>query len=1319
MNDFNSENILSSLPQEYFVIDCSSYKIIDSNNKDLKDRNLFCYEHIYGLDVPCGKYKKDFTCICKKIQQEKKRVDIIHKIETDIGFVVNKVLANPVFDSKGSVTHIITQYVSLTKEFELKNKLTIQNNELLTQNEEYESLNEELKEKKEEYEALYEELSKANNIIDTEKTNTERLKGFFENINEAVQDGIWVSDKDDVIFYINPAMERIAGISKIDILNTNILTDFTKISIKELIPYYIKVKRELKPFWYEIKVKHSLKKDTYQNGWLTPLIKNNSFNGVICTVRDVTDRVVAEQLVSASEEKYKLLVTHQTDLIVKVDEKGRFLFVSPSYCKLFGKEEKELLQNEFMPLVHPDDLKSTLKAMEYLYKKPYTCYLEQRALTVNGWRWLAWTDSAILDKKGNVKEIIGLGRDITDKKESELALIESEEKFKTLSESAPMAVMMFQDNKWIYVNPMAEKITEYNALELLEMNFWDIVHPDFKEIVKARGKARQGRKDAVYNYEFIIITKSGTEKWVSLYGATTKFTDRDAGILSILDITDMKIAELAIKDSEQKLRNITENSTNLFYQHAVDQTLTYLSPQVKEILGYSVDEAMVRWTDLTTDNPLNEKGLKITEKAIKTGVAQSPFELELRHKSGKKVWVEVREAPLIENGKAIAIVGAIVDITDRKIAEFELKDSEERYRRLFESTNVGIGISTLSGDIIDANSALEKIFKFPKKEMLNLKIQSLYQDINDRKFLLKNIKDKGEIQNFQIQMRTKSRKIIWVHISAQKFSLKYTDRLLFVVSDITKEKNAEFEVLKYEKRFRTYIESSPIAIFIVNEKGKYEYVNKAVEKLLGYDLSDIYNMSIPDIKIVTGNEDVLDDFKELKQNGLITGNEVKYRAKDGTIIDVIIDAVKLSKNQFLAFCTDVSKLKTAEKEIKEKNEEYLSLNEEMQEYILKFQELNKELHFAKQKAEESDKLKSAFLANMSHELRTPLNGILGFATLMRKSDLHKELMLRYSKIIENSGKRLLNVVNDLFDISLIHSDQLKIEKDEFNVNELLDEIFVFYKTIKKDTVEELAFNLIKHSDQELILLNDKFRLHQIFKNLLDNAFKFTKKGFIEFGYMPIINNHLTFYVKDSGIGIPEEFLKTIFTSFKQVDDSITRDYDGAGLGLAICSGVIERMGGEIWLESEPAKGTSFYFKLPINKKLIAKTKLVHTNKSLLRDKFILVVEDDDVSYEFLKFFLEDYGANDIVQLRSGENAIEFDKKNNLDLIFMDIRLLGIDGYETTKQIRKNNKKVKIIAQTAYTLQNDREKSILAGCDEYVTKPINEIELVKIIKRCCN
>ncbi len=246
------------------------------------------------------------------------------------------------------------------------------------------------------------------------------------------------------------------------------------------------------------------------------------------------------------------------------------------------------------------------------------------------------------------------------------------------------------------------------------------------------------------------------------------------------------------------------------------------------------------------------------------------------------------------------------------------------------------------------------------------------------------------------------------------------------------------------------------------------------------------------------------------------------------------------------------------------------------------QKLIEELIIAKEKAEESNQLKTAFLANMSHEIRTPLNGILGFSGMIAEDELSKDERQKYQDIIENSGQRLLSIVNDILDISMIQSNQIKIKKQEFLLTEFLNEIYTLYNTLNGDKIDKIDFSIKNElKDQNLVISSDKDRLFQIFKNLLDNAFKFTQSGLIHFG-TTVSNGHLTCFVKDSGKGIPADKVELIFEKFQQINYEQSMKVEGTGLGLSIAKGLVERLGGKIWVETEPEKGTTFFFELPLN-----------------------------------------------------------------------------------------------------------------------------------------
>jgi signal transduction histidine kinase/CheY-like chemotaxis protein len=382
------------------------------------------------------------------------------------------------------------------------------------------------------------------------------------------------------------------------------------------------------------------------------------------------------------------------------------------------------------------------------------------------------------------------------------------------------------------------------------------------------------------------------------------------------------------------------------------------------------------------------------------------------------------------------------------------------------------------------------------------------------------------------------------------------------------------------------------------------------------------------------------------------------------------------------------------------------------------EERTKELLTAKEHAEESDRLKSAFLANMSHEIRTPMNGILGFAELLKEPDLSGETQHDYIRIIEKSGVRMLNIINDIVDISKIESGLMKVEMRESNINEQIQYIYTFFKP----EVDAKGLKLTTNTPlpkKEAIIRTDPEKLYAIFTNLVKNAIKFSHEGTIEFGYKKIDEN-LEFYVKDTGIGIPDDKQHIIFERFIQANIPNEWVQQGAGLGLSITRAYLEMLGGTIRVESCEGAGSTFYFTLPYNA-VVKKEKVVHHNLSsdtTDQDKNlkILIVEDDEVSRMLLDISLRRIGK-EILKAKTGIEAIEACQKNpDIDLVMMDIRMPEMGGYEATRQIREFNKAVIIIAQTAYGLTGDREKAIEAGCNDYIKKPINKAELLLLIQK---
>ncbi len=375
-----------------------------------------------------------------------------------------------------------------------------------------------------------------------------------------------------------------------------------------------------------------------------------------------------------------------------------------------------------------------------------------------------------------------------------------------------------------------------------------------------------------------------------------------------------------------------------------------------------------------------------------------------------------------------------------------------------------------------------------------------------------------------------------------------------------------------------------------------------------------------------------------------------------------------------------------------------------------------ELVKAKEKAEESDRLKSAFLANMSHEVRTPMNGIIGFSGLLSDPDLDDAERNRYIKIINDNCQQLLHIVSDIIDISKIEAGMVEVETADFCLNDLMDSLLENYQP--KAAAKGLKLTLQKGLVCEACSINgDQSKLRQILENLLTNALKFTEKGAISFGYQKI-RNDLHFFVHDSGIGIAPEHQAAIFNRFWQVETGLARQFGGTGLGLSISKAYISSMEGDIHVESEPGKGAHFHFNIPYRQSgsLLKATLTEPSIPFDLTRKCILVVEDEEYNFEFLEILLSRLGVK-FLHAWNGSQALElFREHPEIDLVLMDFKLPDISGQEITGRLLDLRPGTPVIATTAYAMSGDREKAIQSGCVDYLSKPIKAEELTSTLRK---
>ena len=370
------------------------------------------------------------------------------------------------------------------------------------------------------------------------------------------------------------------------------------------------------------------------------------------------------------------------------------------------------------------------------------------------------------------------------------------------------------------------------------------------------------------------------------------------------------------------------------------------------------------------------------------------------------------------------------------------------------------------------------------------------------------------------------------------------------------------------------------------------------------------------------------------------------------------------------------------------------------------------LRKAEHDAKESDRLKTAFLQNISHEIRTPMNGIIGFTSLLSSNELPEDQKKEYIRIITKSSQKLLSIVDDVLNISLIETGNIKASEDMVNINEIIDEL---YQTFIRTFSDKILFSAEKGlTGNAAFIMTDPVKLRQVLYNLINNAGKFTDEGFIRFGYS-LKENELEFFVKDSGIGIDPVQHKKIFERFSRADKESGRLYDGVGLGLAICKGNVDLLRGKIWLESEPGKGSAFFFSIPyqqINPHHELTEEVENLNNS--NKITILVAEDDETNYTYIKQILDSAGFN-IHRASNGKEAVEiFQKKEKINLVLMDLKMPVLNGYEASKKIREIDPGIPIIAQTAFAFDESRKDTTEAGFTDYISKPFKKEQLLHLI-----
>lgn len=883
------------------------------------------------------------------------------------------------------------------------------------------------------------------------------------------------------------------------------------------------------------------------------------------------------------------------------------------------------------------------------------------------------------------------------------SLKESELKYKSLVENLPFAFVVHVEGKIRYVNQAALTIMGTNdPSALLGKSAFDFLHPDDRSRVMERIMEAMKSGLPVPVMEEQLQLPGGKVLNIEVTGIPFVYHGKPAMQAVIRDITESRKAQNALLESEARLGSFMDNVPALILIKDHEFRPVFANQRYREL--FPIDDWIGKKPHETFPKEVADLMVEKDSEAMTAGFTEYK---EIWKDNAGRTHIFMTEKFRIQIPGGHPMLGVIInDITDKEKAEEALKVNEEIFSHFLRYSPVYVFFKDKDIRSLKLSKNFEEFLGRPMEELIGKTMDELFpsefakQMIEDDKKVMQN----GKMVLLEEEFNDR-------HYTTIKFPILVRGKARYLAGftiDNTDRKLAELKM----KQLSRGIEQSPAAVIITDPAGHIEYVNSRFIELTGYPFERIHGKIARILK--EGNTTA--EVHQVIWRTIRSGKEWKgeYLSK------------KMSGETYWE-SVSVAPI--------------LDDGGQILNYIITFEDVTDrknmitELVSARQKAEESDRLKSAFLANMSHEIRTPMNAIVGFSDMLTDPNLTDEERSRFSKIIQSRSDDLMHLINDLLDLSRIESGTIKVANDRISLNALLEEIEVVTREklarVKKSGLKVTCSKPFANGSD--FFVSDPYILRQVFNNLIDNAIKFTETGSIQFGYRLPANQILTCFVTDTGIGISPENQKIIFEHFRQAETDHPNKYGGTGLGLAICEGSLALIGGTIRVDSQTGSGSTFSFDLPYSQKAPDKhadelrptgkgkpggkpDKSVTSQPGLLKGKRLLICEDDPSNLEYLQIILSRTGA-DIITVSTGAAMREYYPIiRNIDLILIDIRLPDTDGYTLAREIRNLRPDIPIIAQTAYAMSSDQVKSLEAGCNDYIPKPINKELLIAKIRR---
>lgn len=982
---------------------------------------------------------------------------------------------------------------------------------------------------------------------------------------------------------------------------------------------------------------------------------------------------------------FKELCEALGDGVVKADITGIILEANPSFCDMVGHARKDVIGKSVLDFTPERERESERESIRLLIESGKSSHEKEKGLLTADGRELLIQVSCRLqhDESGAPVSLWGIFRDITDRRSAENRARDNLEKYRFLAENATDVIWTMDNNhRYTYVSPSVERFRGFKPEEMLGMRFKEGVPPeslaanwDAWKKRSAEAKAN-GDSPPCIRLEMQLRKKDGSLVWGE--SMARRLLDEDGNPVGFIgttrDISERKLIEERLRTSEhflQAMINATEDAVGLF---KVDGTVLAMNRNMARFLGRPSEEAIGRNVfDFVPEN-MHATVRDTFRRAMEAGVPQT----EQTVWSGKILNGVIY--PVLDGEKTTAIAVYGRDVTEARFAEEARKKTQEQYRLIVETANEGILGLDANQVITYANKIVADFFGCRVERIIG---RSLFDFVApaDREDNRRRMKERkvGLRERYECRFVRGDGSEIWGMVSSTPLMAE-DGRLLgafAMIADITEVKQAH-------ERLVNILDGISAEIYVSDlETNEILFMNASMRDHYGAAEEDATSPGCSKSSLVGEDGEPVGTLVSERYNEKFgrwhLNHDRAIRWLEGRLVHMHMAA-------------DITELKT----------------------------LAAELEQAMTKAEAASLAKNEFLANMSHEIRTPLNGLLGMLQLMQMSEL-APTQRDYLETALNSGRSLLQVLNDILDLSKVESGKLELEAIPFELGEVLDQVVATFRHPAEEHGVAMTWKIDESLPRHFVA--DKGRLRQILFNLVGNAVKFTETGSIEVRAYPLSpvaedgSVRLLFEVTDTGIGIPRDKVDSVFDPFTQVDGSSTRKYQGTGLGLGIVRRLVALMGGSISVDTEEGEGTSIFF--TINARTAEPPDcpgFVPAAASGNGGLSILVAEDERVNRVVIQRILEKLGHR-AECVSSGEEALRVLRERSFDLFLSDIQMPGLDGVATTKVLRNDLKLgIPVIALTAHAMQGDRDRFIKAGMNGYVSKPFEIDTLQQEIER---